>query len=661
MARRSRAASWTPALALLLAAAPASATEPIEEVAHTITADLGAHRATLVVRRTVRTSFSDDHEAHFEVRTGAPAVGAGLRTRGDDGRWYTAEVLPLAAAIETYWALTGSLKVAPERGDRQRFPSLTAKDPALLLWSPEGFDVYVFPVTQARPKTVEYTLEVPYTYSDGAYAVDVPVGGDHELAPELRIGAVARGYRVFVGGDEVRPGSVVAATTAGGQRVRVVPRDQPELAVRLASTAAGERHLVRVEVEAGPRLGPDPKDTHAVIVLDRSRSMTDSGADAARRAALDYLAHLEGVPGARAAVVAFDRAVVRLHEGFLSPSDAAAVLRAAPAIRANGSDLAGAVASAAELLRGVKRAPRRVLILSDTAIDPAAEVAVRRLITDSRAIVHVADVEDGSASWLAVDDGHRWRDVVVGTGGLVWRGKVDLRAAGTGEAFAEWVRPGAVRELTVTRDGLPLAELELPRGEGAIEVDLLERAPQSVRATGRLWGRTIALEGRRAVDGDREWTSLAAAYVDDAMSDAEIVDVATRARAASPRTALLALEPAASPGQAAPSSEPKPVRWSSGCRLRIGGQGGFGRHSLEFDEGAFIRQAVVEAASACRARHREVAAELTTTYAEVLAVSRVEVPDDPRAAACISDRLWALEFPPGRDVVTEHVIELDGA
>lgn len=661
MANHSLAAAWALALSFAAVTPSASAAEPIEEVAHEIAVDLGERRATLVVRRTVRTSFVDEHEAHFSIKSSPWTVGAGLRTRGDDGRWYRGDVLPVAAAIQTYWTLTGSLKVVPERGGGPRSPSLSPKDPALMMWSPEGFEVYVFPVVQGRPKAIEYTLAVPYAYEGGAYTFEVPVGGEHELAPELRIGAVPRNHRVFVGDAEVRPGSVVAATTTGMQRVRLVPPSRPALALRVASTAAGERHLARVEVEAGPLLGPDPKDTHVVIVLDRSRSMTDSGADAARRAALDYLAHLGRVPGARAAIVAFDRAVVRLHEGFLSPAAAADVLRAAPTARANGSDLAGALAAAATALKAARgAAPRRVLVLSDTAIEPAAEAAVVRLLADSRALVHVADLQGGRYSRLDVDEGHRWRELVVATGGLVWRGEVDVRAAGVDSVFSEWVRPGAVRGLMIERDGLPLAEIELSQGEGMMQVDVLERAPRGVRATGRVWGRTITAEGRRSAADDREWTLLAAAYVDE-LTDAEIVDVATRAGAASPRTALLALEPGARPGQAAPPSVPQPIARSSNCRFGIGGQGGFGRYSLEFDEGAFVRQAVADAASTCRARHRDVEVELTTTYAEVVAIDRVEVPDDPAAAACIRDRLWELEFPPGRDVVAEHVVELDAA
>lgn len=649
------------ALALTLAGT-AGATEAIEEVAHEIEVDLGTQQATMVVRRTVGTSFVDEHEAHFKVRAAEPMVGVGLRTRGDDGRWYRAELLAVDGAIETYWSLTGSLKVAPDRAGVSRFPSMAPKDPALMMWSRDGFDVYVFPVVKDRPKAIEYTLAAAYSYEGGAYRVAVPVGGEGELAPTIRIGAVPRGYTAFVGDVEVQAGGVVAATTVGEQWVRLVPQSRPELAVRVASAPAGSRHLAHVAVEVGPLLGPDPKDTHVVIALDRSRSMTDSGADAARRAALDYLALLEEVPGARAAVVMFDRAAVPLHDGFLAPAEAAAVLRAAPTERANGSDLPGALAVATKLLAQVGAAPRRVLVLSDTAVDPASEDVARRSIAGSRAIVHVADLEDGAYTRLSVDDGHRWGDVVAATGGAVWRGQVELRATEPDASFAEWIRPGRVSELVVTRDGLPLTDgWDLPRGEGTQQVDVLELAPRSVRATGRVWGRKIAVEARRTAADDRAWTVLAAAYVGDELTDAEIGDVARRAGAVSPVTALLALEPEARPGQAAPADPPQRGSMSRSCTMRLGGGGHIGRHSLSFDEAAFIREAVAAAAKACRVRHLAVTATLTTSFAEVVAVGDVAVPGQPQAAGCVREKLWEIDFPPGRDVAVEHVVALDGS
>lgn len=659
-AHRAPRCAVVPLVAAALLSTRAKAADPLEEVAHDITVDFAPRHATLVVRRTVQTAYLDDHEAHFVVRTNSGLVATGLRIRADSGRWYEAALRPLDDAIATYWTLTGSHKVAPERPVGQRFPQLTPKDPALMMWSPSGFDVYVFPVAQGHPRTVEYTLVAPYEYEGGAYTVAIPVGQVHELPPQIRIGALPPGFRATIGDKKVSTGSVVTATTEGELTARVAPPSQPPLTVRLAATPAGRRHLVRAEVEAGPELGPDPTNAHSVIVLDRSRSMTESGIDAARRAALGYLDRLAQVPGARAEIVSFDRAAAPLHGGFVSPAEAAASLRAASLTLANGSDLAGALRRANALLKTVPRGrPRRVLVLSDTAIAPTEEVEVRRLFGETGAIVHVADLEGGRYSRIEVNDTHRWYGAVAATGGLVWTGQVDALAAGPDPHFSEWVRPGAVRGLKMALDGEPLGELDLLAGEGTMEVDLRERAPRRVMATGWLWSRPIAVSGGRTGPVDREWTVLAAAHLDDRLTDDELRDVATRAGAVSPVTALLALEPAASPGQAAPPENAAPTQRSIACGFG-GASGSLGRLSLEFDEPQFIRQAVEDAARACRVRHRDVEAELTTTYAEVVAVTRVDVDGAPEASACIRERLWALEFPPGRDVLSEHVVQLDG-
>lgn len=302
-----------PSLVAALLCTSAKAAEPVEEVAHEITVDLAPRHATLVVRRTVQTAYLDDHEAHFAVRTTSDLVATGLRIRADSGRWYPARLLPVHDAIATYWTLTGSHKVAPERPVGERFPQLTPKDPALMLWSQTGFDVYVFPVAQGHPRTVEYTLVAPYEYAGGAYSVAIPVGQAHDLPPQIRIGAIPPGFTATIGDEKVRTGSLVTATTEGELTVHVVPPSHAPLTVSLAATPAGARHLARAEVEAGPELGPDPTNAHSVIVLDRSRSMTDSGIDAARRAALGYLDRLAGVPGARVEIVTFDRAVAPLQ------------------------------------------------------------------------------------------------------------------------------------------------------------------------------------------------------------------------------------------------------------------------------------------------------------------------------------------------------------
>lgn len=654
-APRARTLVLTAALAAVPAAAAA---EPIE-AAHEILVDFGPHAATLSVRRSVRSDAADTYEARLAVESAFPLVATGLRTRGDDGRWYAATLRPVDQAIATYWMLTGSQKVAPERPTGERFPELRPRDPALMMWSDTGVEIYVFPVSAGSPRTVEYTLVLTYDHSEGGRAVHVPVGPD-ALPPVVRVGTVPAGHRVEHDGAGLRTGSEIIKSAGDDLVLRLLPPTNVPLAARLAVTRAGARHMFRVEVDSGALLGPDPTDTHAVIVLDRSRSMTEEGHDAARQAARGYLAALARVPGARVEVVEFARAARRVHGGFVTPAEAAAALADAQSLT-NGSELASALELTRTIVEQAPRsAPRRVLVLSDSALDPSLDEPSRRALAalqSSRAIVHLPATRADDHALLQVDGAHRFHDAVTATGGLVWDARADVVHSDGNTTFVEWVRPQVIRDLEIAVDDAVLAEaFDLAAGEGAAEIDLLAHAPRRVTAHGSLWSTPIAVTARRDAGFDRAWTVLAAAYADDRLSDAELVDVATRAGAVSPKTAYLALEPGAKPGQALPSP-PSPRRSrSTQCGLRAGHP--FGRVELTFDEPGFIRAAVADAARRCRVGAREVVAHLTTTYAEVVAVPKVEVEGDETAAACVRERLWALEFPPGRDVARGHVVTL---
>lgn len=641
----------------------------VVEVAHEVRVDFAAEMATLTVRRTAKGDSFDNFEAHFSVRSDWPLVGTGLRTRGDDGNWYVGKLLAVDQAVATYWMLTGSQKVVPERAMGPRFPQMGAQDPALMLWAPTGFEVYAFPVSDGHPRTVEYTLAAAYRYVDGGYAVQVPVGAGDELAPVVTIGAVAAGYSVMLGETVVAAGTKLAELPTTKERfasleLRLVANAPRPLVVRVASTPAGSRHLMRDEVEVGTLLGPDPARTHAVIVLDRSRSLLPEHHDAARRAALAYLAALEQVPGSKAQVVLFDRAVEAKFGGFVTPGEAAGALQT-PEKLANGSELAGALAAAHTFLKTAPRgAPRRVLVLSDTTVDPRREPAVHAALAAMRTagvVAHVANIMADRRAVLDSDGGHRLAGAVHDTGGEVWYGQFDTAYGRDAELFAEWVRPRRVRDLEVTIDGIGVGEpFDLRGGEGTREVTLRQVAPREVRARGFLWGSPIDVTARRDVRGDRAWAVLAAAYDDDALTDDERRDIAVRAGAVSPMTALLALEPNVEPGQAQVAITARSSGRTYGCGMGGGGGNGFGRFELQYDEEAFVRGAVAAARTKCLASGRAVRAEVTTGYAEVLAVPAVEIAGDPAAAECVREALWALEVQAGRHRVVRHVVELPG-
>ncbi|MGH1345352.1 MAG: vWA domain-containing protein [Nannocystales bacterium] len=645
----------------LTAGVASGAPSQIIEVAHDVEVEFHETHATLTVRRTLETEHLNPLEAHLRIGTKHPLAATSLATRGSDGQWYRGELMDVHDAVDTYWKLTGSKKVVPEGKLPRRMPSLKPKDPALLMWRGDGLSLFVFPLSEGESRSVEYTLQVPYEHESGADVLYIPVGGVDALSPRITFSRPPPKTAVTTEGQSVKGGLVLVPTSTGELAVRLESYRSPTLSVSLASIPADQRHMARVEVVAGRELGVDPAGTHAIIVVDRSRSLGEDSFSAAQAAVQAYLGELAEVADARVQIVGFARKAEALHSDFVSASVAAADLRDAGWDQRNGSDLGAALHLAASRLEDAPRdVPRRVLVLSDTALTDAVEADALAQIESLSAVVHLVDVE--GARWTSMEpaEDHPWEDEVVATGGAVWAAAVDAVDGETGEVFASWVRPQSIRDVRVNLDGEELGTTWLDSGEGTLDVELYERAPRVLRATGRVWGRTVEARATRTTKGDRAWKTTAAAYLGGGMSEAEIVDVAQRAGAVSPHTAFLALEPGASPGEAMLPDDAGSPRTVFGCRLRAGGYSGdFGRYSLTFDEEAFIRDQVTEAVTACNATHEHVSVELTTTYAEVVNVDQVDIEGQPKLVACVEEALWNVEFPPGQHRRATHIVEHD--
>ena len=646
-------------LATTSATASAPASAPVVELAHEVEVQLHDTYATLTVQRTVASDHVDGVEARLSIDTTHPMAATALATRADDGRWYRAELMDVRDAVDTYYKLTGSKKVVPEGELPSRMPSVTPKDPALLLWQPYALDLYVYPVVEGSPKAIEYTLQVPYEHVDGAEILYIPTGDSDDLPPTITFGKTPSHAQVSAEGVAIGKGTQLLGSATEDLEVRIERDRSPTIAVSLAATRADARYMARVQVVAGRELGPDPARTHAIVVLDRSRSLGEDSFTAAQRAVQAYLDELSRVPGAKVQVLGFDRTVHALHGGFVSPTTAAGDLRDAGWDQRNGSDLGAALQLAAERLRAAPEgAPRRLLIVSDTAMTEAVEKVARAQLSKVSAVVHLADLEGARSTDLDLDASHPWSDLVAATGGAVWRGRVDAVDGETGDVFARWVRPRRIDDLVVDLDGHEVGETILDAGEGTLDVNMYEHTPRLVTVRGRLWGTPVVAHARRNAQGDREMIMTAAAYLGDGMTDAEIADIAQRAGAVSPQTALLALEPDASPGQAVDGDPVRARRMArTSCRFGSGPSGDFGRYSLTFDEAELIRDEVAAAVDACGADREHVSVELTTTYAEITDVDRVEIEGAPELEACVRDELWAIEFPPGQRVRTRHVVE----
>ena len=647
-------------LSLATGSAGASEAGPVTETEHEVEVTFHRTHATLKVRRSFETGHMNPLEGHVEISTDAPLTATRLATLGSDGRWHEADLMSVHDAVETYWKLTGSKMVVPEGELPRRMPSFQPKDPALMMWGPDALSLFVFPLAEGSPRSVAHTLQVPYEHDAGAEVLRIPVGDADDLPPRITFNRTPSQTRVIAEGTSVQPGTSLVPTSTGHLTVRLEPEHSPQLAVSLASIPADQRHMARVSVTAGSELGPDPSGTHAIVVLDRSRSLGPDSFAAAQLAAQAYLRGLERVPGAKVQVIGFDREVHALQEAFVSPSEAADALRDAAWDQRNGSELDDALRVAEARLRDVpKGAPRRVLLLSDTVLTQAVEADALAQLASFPATLHLADVEASTDSRLERRPKHAWASQVFGTGGGVWAATVDAVDHRTGEVFAPWIRPQRIDDLHVSLDGRELVAFDLGAGEGQLDVELYEHPPETLVATGRVWGRSVKARANRTTSGDRAWATAAAAYLGGDMSPAETLDVAQRAGAVSPHTALLALEPGASPGEAmAPQGQRRRIHRTS-CRIGFGSSPDFGRYALTFDEEAFIQDAADVAIARCKATEYRVTTEVTTTYAEVVAVGHVEVEGRPDLAACVRDELWAIEFPPGRHRTLEHPIQRD--
>lgn len=652
------------AAGVFLSVDAASASAPVVELGHDMDVRFHDTYATVKVRRTVSSDHVDGVEARLSIDTEHPMAATGLATRADDGRWYAGELMDVHDAVDTYWKLTGSKKVVPEGELPDRMPRLRPKDPALLMWQPYALELYVYPVVEGSPKAVEYTLQIPYAYEGGAEVLHLPVGDADDLPPKITFGRTPRAGTVTAEGMAVAEGTTLVPSSTGEVAVRIEPTRRDPLTVTLSSTRADKRHMARLAVSAGPQLGPDPARTHAVIVLDRSRSLGDDSFVAAQRAVQAYLTELDAVPGAKVQIVGFARKAQALQTGFVAPNVAAGDLRDAGWDLRNGSELDAALQlAAARLAKAPAGAPRRVIVVSDTAVTESVAAAATARLSKMSAVVHLADITGARYTGLARDPKHPWGDVVAGTGGVAWQGVVDAVDGRTGQIFSDWVRPQRIEDLTVELDGADLrdselGEIVLEAGAGMLDVDLYDRVPRVATVRGVLWGRSIVAKARRSSRTDKEFSITAAAYLGGEMTDAEIRDVALRAHAASPQTALLALEPDASPGQAIDGDLPVASRvFSTSCGVGGGPLGDFGRYSLTFDEAELIRDEVASAIDACGATGEHVSVGLTTTYAEITDVDRVDIEGKPELAACVRDELWTIEFPPGQHGPTRHEVE----
>ncbi|MBS2014330.1 MAG: hypothetical protein JST00_15695 [Deltaproteobacteria bacterium] len=621
------------------------------ERAHTIDVRVDRGLATLVVRRTVANRGPKSDQATFFVAIPQTAVATRLRTSGVDAQgrtvWFEGELMEAEAAAKKYQELTGIGGYYP-------------KDPALLSWRERGLlALQVFPVPGQSTKTVEYTLEMPLEYKDGAYHLELPPFGTEELRASMTVTAAHGEDALTVNGVVPAP----APRTISADRplaLELRPRNVPKVDGALASVPVAEgKHLVRARIAAAPRLSEVPRGAHVVVLFDNSRSMVD--APAGLVAVRSYLGHMTG---ATVDFLTFDRQVASPIGRGVSVADALTRLSTIVLEPKNGSRLDDALAKADAILQTSPALARRVIIVTDTRMRSELSAdKVARSSWKSGALVHLATVEDGAPSALR-DDDSEWAGLPRRTGGLFWHAHAPSALEPTTRVvFEEWARPKRIDKLVVR--GLPeevSVSPVLDEGQAIEDFRVAITGSPRVDIQGELWSTPLRAT-HVATDAEAKVASALVFGSDlfHELSEAEQMVLAMRGGAVSPVTSYLAIEPGVRPSTEGLDwggvGHGEGVGTGQGFGMGHGSMGGT-RHTPRFDKQAFLRRELEAAARHCAVvptgGTRGIKTSLETTTIELVDIRTLETTPvrDAKVESCVREEMWNVALP--ADFEAEH-------
>lgn len=611
---------------------------------HEIAMTLHYGHAELVVRRTVFNGGERHDQATWWIDVPQGGVAVRLRTLATlRGRphWYEGELLEAELAAARYQELTG-------------FGGYYPKDPALLSWRHSSqLALQVFPCPPQEAKSVEYTMVLPATYSEGHYTVELPELGTEGLRATVRVFGASRADQVFIDDLPVGRGAQVDMGTT--HRFALARAAAPVLdgSVGVVSIS-DDRSLFHYEVEAARTLASVPAHADVVVLLDRSRSLSEEEHQAEVALARAYLGHFDR-PGhdARAAIVAFDRVPEDVLGGLVPVREANAWLERATLQPRNGSHVDLALERASEILSASSsKRPRRIVVLGDRLTRAAfSEPRLAAIARRSGALVHVVTASSGENTLEREDDG-TWSKLARETGGLAWSATVSV---GDGDpsarrrVFEELARPVRVHQLDVVVPGVATSDLDAPsvldEGESVVATLLTERPVPHVVMTGELWATPIRKVFTVSADESRRRAALVfGGELLESLSEPEMMVLALEGRAVSPVTSYLAIEPGVRP-----STEGLLEGEGMGSSFGVGGiglsgrGGGGGGAGTGFDAQDVLEDAVRTAAEQCGAAR--VDARLETTLAEIVDVTAASVPGDTVASDCVREAIWGLELP----------------
>lgn len=341
--------------------------------------------------------------------------------------------------------------------------------------------------------TIDITLEAATCFADDARHVKVPETWQAHLpaatAPALTQDDLDEMCAVPGEGRWIAlPSGELARHAAGDARIGVTVGRLP----------LGSRDIARVELALAGTLTEIPKDLYTAIVVDHSRSLTETEREN-QRAILE--AYLRATPRGRVQVIQYARTAEPLLSSWSLAERAAT--RIDRAIRGmaprNGSNVDDALAAAGSWLGNVQ-GTRRVLLMTDERVADrvSADPAALAKLLPAGTLVHAVALSGATGTVQRTDDA-LFAPLALATGGIAALVGSDDHGALDVLPLA---RPVSLDNITISGTGWTAnlsddrpcpGELEAPFAEGRSCVWWAEgkRASGDVTVTGWLWGRKV--------------------------------------------------------------------------------------------------------------------------------------------------------------------------
>lgn len=615
--------------------------QPLTEVSHSVRVSIAEGIGTFVVQRTFANAGKIPDEAILMLELPTQAVATGLRIRAGQ-TWYKGDLLEAEEAAQKYEELTGI-------GVSQ------LKDPALLSWiGATNLELRVFPVPAGGTATLEYTLSAPAMWSKGRWVVDYPRrisledegGVSLPLAPiVVTLEANKDHVQTFIDGRRIAFGQPVVLTETSTEpvscdsdedeqcdywevaaRIEAIPKPTDKIVLRLGSTEAAHRAQAfrRLQVEMPTHLSKTPESAHVVFVMDRSYSVLTHGMVATQFQVMRAFA--QHLPGGKFEVILTDRRAERLSEDFMEQQNFLEILNLVEESDLefrNGSHFDEGLRAARELLQN-HSGPRYIIAFTDDLLRKA--LTPTTMEQDSEILTHLV-IPD--ATWQR-DDDHRLAPIAHKAGGLL----VHAFADETLSRYVEHlVRPIMLDQVQL--EGVEEAPEILWEGQGFVD---FSDNTDPTRLRGKLWHTSVNVGPQRSSAQDRATAGwVFSNNLHALLSDNDMMKLARFAKAVTPVTSYLAIEPGVRPSTA---GLPMMTR---GLGMRGMGASGSG-YGTAINQGPDLKTLLANLEDECRQEHPDQTGHLSihTTRDEVV---DVEAHTTNAMTTCMVEGIWDFRLP----------------